>query len=285
MNHVRCLCLVVIQAVGVTQAATLMAVAHDTLSSVVAAEQTTREPLIGYQIVLGAATLHDPAALSAAHGSRTATAATAFAPSTNPRQSRSTRTQETALPFTKTHDIGTFVYLDGDKALSAVADNVTQLLTVKMRAERGSKSPASSYQTMPHPRRVSRGSKEKDPLIPRVPAHLRKEAKRLKSPFYESSKHASHEIIEQGRKLYHGRGGCVGCHGKSGRGDGASGERPKLNFTNCKFQNKRSDGELFWVIKNGSPGTPMIPLVPVQITEAEAWKIIAYIRTFCKRRR
>ena len=54
------------------------------------------------------------------------------------------------------------------------------------------------------------------------------------------------------------------------------------NFTNCKFHKKRKDGELFWVIKNGSAGTGMVSLVPAAITEEEAWTIINYERSFCK---
>ncbi|MBI5672928.1 MAG: cytochrome c [Nitrospirae bacterium] len=55
------------------------------------------------------------------------------------------------------------------------------------------------------------------------------------------------------------------------------------NFTNCKFHKKRNDGELLWVVKNGSPGTGMPALVKGGIlTEEEAWTIIAYERSFCK---
>jgi hypothetical protein len=55
------------------------------------------------------------------------------------------------------------------------------------------------------------------------------------------------------------------------------------DFTNCKFHKKRKDGELFWIIKNGSPGTGMVPLIPSAISEDEAWKVIAYERSFCKK--
>lgn len=43
------------------------------------------------------------------------------------------------------------------------------------------------------------------------------------------------------------------------------------NFTNCAFHKNRTDGELFWMIKNGSLGTGMVPLVPSTITKEEAW--------------
>ena len=54
------------------------------------------------------------------------------------------------------------------------------------------------------------------------------------------------------------------------------------DFTDCRFQGEREDGELFWIIKNGSPGTGMVQLVPGMLSETEAWKLVAYIRTFCK---
>ncbi|RMH32576.1 MAG: cytochrome c [Nitrospirae bacterium] len=127
---------------------------------------------------------------------------------------------------------------------------------------------------------------ERDPLKPRVPADQRAAAKKLKSPFYKNSKKASDEIVAEGKKLYEGKGTCVNCHGKKGDGQGPAGKvlnpGPR-NFTNCKFHKKRKDGELFWVIKNGSPGTGMVPLIPATISEEEAWKIIAYERSFCKK--
>lgn len=54
------------------------------------------------------------------------------------------------------------------------------------------------------------------------------------------------------------------------------------NFANCDFQAKRSDGEIFWVMTNGIQGTGMMALTPMAVTEEEAWKTIAYVRSFCK---
>ena len=82
------------------------------------------------------------------------------------------------------------------------------------------------------------------------------------------------DIIAKGKELYEGKGTCANCHGQTGEGDGAGGmlltPGPR-NFTNCKFHKKRNDGELFWVLKNGSPGTGMPALVKGGIlTEDEA---------------
>ena len=127
---------------------------------------------------------------------------------------------------------------------------------------------------------------EKDPLKPRVPADQRAEAKKTTSPLYDKAEDAPAEIVAEGKALFEGKGTCVNCHGKNGDGQGPAGKvlnpGPR-NFTNCKFHKKRKDGELMWVIKNGSPGTGMVPLVPATINEEEAWKIIAYERSFCKK--
>ena len=124
---------------------------------------------------------------------------------------------------------------------------------------------------------------EKDPLKARVPKSDRGAAKKLKSPFGKL-KSAKPEIVAEGKKIFEGKGTCVNCHGKAGDGNGPAGKvlnpGPR-NFTNCKFHKKRKDGELFWVVKNGSPGTGMVSMVPATITEEEAWKVLAYERKFC----
>ena len=125
---------------------------------------------------------------------------------------------------------------------------------------------------------------EREPLAPRVPANERAEARTWKAPF-GSTKRVSDKILAEGKKLYEGQGTCLNCHGESGRGDGPAGRvlNPSpTNFTNCKFHKRRKDGELFWVLKNGSPGTGMVPMIPVTISEEKAWKILAYERSFCK---
>jgi len=120
---------------------------------------------------------------------------------------------------------------------------------------------------------------EKDPLRPRVPLEKRGTYRNLASPLYNDAKSVPPHIIETGQKVYERV--CSNCHGELGDGDGPTASflpvKPR-DFTNCKFQKKRADGELFYVIKFGSwPMPPMIPL----ITEEEAWEVVAYIRTFC----
>jgi len=93
------------------------------------------------------------------------------------------------------------------------------------------------------------------------------------------------EIVAAGKVLYEGKGRCALCHGISGKGDGPAAHRhplhPPRDFSNCAFHKKRKDGELFWVMKNGVPGTGTQGLIPDVLSEEEGWKVVAYIRTFC----
>ena len=42
------------------------------------------------------------------------------------------------------------------------------------------------------------------------------------------------------------------------------------------------DGELLWILKNGSPGTAMVSFIPQVLTEDEAWQVILYVGSFGK---
>jgi mono/diheme cytochrome c family protein len=114
---------------------------------------------------------------------------------------------------------------------------------------------------------------ERDITIARAPT----EAKTMANPFPLSD-----AVLLEGERIYQTNGTCFTCHGTSGRGDGPAGlelnPRPR-NFTNPQFHALRTDGELFWVIRNGSPGTRMFSYAPSIITEEEAWKVIHYLRT------
>ncbi len=129
---------------------------------------------------------------------------------------------------------------------------------------------------------------ELKPLKPRVVGKDRRIAKKMKNPIAFTKAN-----VAKGKSLYEGKGTCLNCHGKSGKGDGPAGKvlpQGPRNFTNCKFHKKRKDGELFYVIKNGSkgpkaklPSTGMVSLIPSAITEEQAWYIINYERSFCKK--
>lgn len=114
-------------------------------------------------------------------------------------------------------------------------------------------------------------------MPPRVPADQLPEARALRSPLPSSP-----EVVEKGKTLYEGKGGCVTCHGKSGLGDGpaaAALDPSPRNFHHHGFWRHRTDGEIFWVIKHGSPGTAMIGFGS-QLSDEEIWTVIRYLHSF-----
>lgn len=117
-------------------------------------------------------------------------------------------------------------------------------------------------------------------LKQRVPADQIDEAKSWVNPFP-----ATRENIEKGKTIFHGKGFCVTCHARDGRGlhdiEGLRGKLPR-NFTDKSWQAAREDGELLWILKNGSEGTAMAKFVPTVFSEEEAWHVILYVRSFGK---
>ena len=108
----------------------------------------------------------------------------------------------------------------------------------------------------------------------RVPKEILEEVQEIENPYP-----ATEEQIEAGRKIYFGKGLCVTCHSKDGRGVRIPGHSPR-DFTDPKWQETRTDGELMWVLRNGSPGTGMPVRVGKVITENEGWSVIHFIRAF-----
>lgn len=127
------------------------------------------------------------------------------------------------------------------------------------------------------------GWAQEDKYPPVIPPDKLGIAKALENPFP-----VSQEFIEQGKRLYEGRVFCSACHGKDGAGISADREYATTayplprNFTDPGWQNARTDGELFWVLIEGSHGTDMAAFMPMYLTEQEAWQIITFIRTFGK---
>jgi len=76
---------------------------------------------------------------------------------------------------------------------------------------------------------------------------------------------------------------CMNCHGTKGDGEGPMGAalnpRPR-NFTCGETMKDISDGQLFWIIKNGSPGTGMMAFLGMP--DNQVWQMIQYIRTLAK---
>ena len=58
---------------------------------------------------------------------------------------------------------------------------------------------------------------------------------------------------------------------------------PPRVFRSRGFWRHRTEGEIFWVIKHGSPGTAMIPFGGL-LTDEEIWAVIQYEQSFAGRR-
>jgi hypothetical protein len=123
---------------------------------------------------------------------------------------------------------------------------------------------------------------EKDPCAPRVPQGELARFKEMKPPVPETP-----EAIKKGKEIYDGKGTCFNCHGKGGKGDGPLGaavDPSPRDFTNPKFDECKTAGEMFWAIKNGIPGTGMIAAVDTGlISEEEAWQVLFYERSLGKK--
>ncbi len=121
--------------------------------------------------------------------------------------------------------------------------------------------------------------KENEPCLARVPAEEMAKAKAEKNAYIGNA-----AAVAEGKAIFEGKDTCFTCHGLGGHGDGDAGkvlDPSPRNFGNAKFHACKSDGEMLYVIRNGSPGTAMIPAVSTGIlTEDEAKKVQAYERTF-----
>ena len=74
------------------------------------------------------------------------------------------------------------------------------------------------------------------------------------------------------------------CHGKEGNGKGETAQEMKLSivdFTNPATLKDRTDGEIFYIIKNGHQD--MAPEGPRVKTE-ENWDLVNYVRSLAKKK-
>ena len=122
---------------------------------------------------------------------------------------------------------------------------------------------------------------DKAVMRPRVPRDQIDAARAVTNPLP-----VGEETIAKGKVLYEGNAFCKACHGADGKGLGGDiapgtlkGPLPR-NFTDKKWQAARTDGELFWILKNGSKGTAMAPFILLVLTEEEAWQVLRYVRFF-----
>jgi len=89
--------------------------------------------------------------------------------------------------------------------------------------------------------------------------------------------------IKKGKVLAHIKAkplACKHCHGMAGNGNGSMtiSMNPKpRNFTCKQTMKDISDGQLFWIIKNGSKGSAMPSYA--YLSDKKIWQLIHYIRS------
>lgn len=103
----------------------------------------------------------------------------------------------------------------------------------------------------------------------------------MKSPLSATPAH-----VAAGKKLFQETAkplACMNCHGTQGDGMGPAAmglTPPPRNFTCGHTIRDIPDGQLFWIIKNGSPGTGMMPFAG--LSDEEIWQLIHYLRSLAR---
>ena len=88
--------------------------------------------------------------------------------------------------------------------------------------------------------------------------------------------------LDAGEELYMGKASpvaCVECHGGRGDGNGVMAgmfEPPPRNFTCVQTMEQIPDGQIYWVIKNGSIGTSMPAFE--KLSDEQVWQLTMYLR-------
>lgn len=117
------------------------------------------------------------------------------------------------------------------------------------------------------------------PLLPAAPSSVRAAAQQLPEG-------VTPEAVEEGRRLFHGPGACVTCHGEGG--EGVSGLGPDLTDETWLHV----DGSLASLqerIRAGVPaaisrvGVPMPPRGGVRLTDDQLRAVAAYVWTLSRR--
>ncbi len=90
------------------------------------------------------------------------------------------------------------------------------------------------------------------------------------------------EVVKEAPSIYENK--CSKCHGDRGDGKGSATKgldvKPR-NYTDKNVMGKIPDGQLFWIIANGSDpeATEMGPYKK-KLSEEQMWALVHYIRKF-----
>ena len=90
---------------------------------------------------------------------------------------------------------------------------------------------------------------------------------------------ATPDSIAAGEKLYMRR--CRGCHGSDATGGPPkeAGGAPTSNLVDDQYQHGSTDGEIYWVIRNGIPPELVMEPFDDRLDETDSWHIVNYLRS------
>ena len=97
---------------------------------------------------------------------------------------------------------------------------------------------------------------------------------------------ATAQNITAGEQLFLGNANaefCSVCHGRKGDGKGPLAKQydpPPRNFACAKTVNDVPDGQLFWIIRFGSPDTAMPP--HPKLSDEQIWQLVLHLRRLAK---
>ncbi|MBI5749582.1 MAG: c-type cytochrome [Nitrospinae bacterium] len=126
--------------------------------------------------------------------------------------------------------------------------------------------------------KLMESSPEHETYEVKVPESKLAEVKALKNAVASNN-----NTLSEAKAVYGGKGTCFNCHGEKGKGDGelASSFDPRpRNFTMPAWQKLRTDGEIFYVITNGTDHG--MPGFGDMLSDEEKWSLVNYIRDFGK---
>jgi mono/diheme cytochrome c family protein len=85
--------------------------------------------------------------------------------------------------------------------------------------------------------------------------------------------------LVRGQRLYKAK--CQRCHGVDGSGHGpdADPDHPPGDLTDGRRASRNPDGVMFYKMWNGR-AKPRMPAMKADMTRADAWNVIAYVKTF-----
>jgi mono/diheme cytochrome c family protein len=110
-----------------------------------------------------------------------------------------------------------------------------------------------------------------------APAAVPADAAKLTNPVTPTAESQSHAKMMYGID-------CAFCHGEKGNGKGdlvADMQLKMKDFTDPATLKDKSDGELFYIIKNGDDKSKM-PAEGPRAKDSDIWNLVIYIRTLSK---